>query len=156
MKVVSQAKLASPCLSLSEFNTLWPRVIIPKVSKSNTNSQWANSCNDYDGTLMVAMPLISDTELLSNANLMWGQGGSMSLSGRECTDSESKFLWKGFPGDSVVKNLPANAGSLIPGWGGSHIPWSNKAHVPQLLSLCFRAQELQLLEPTHPRACALQ
>ena len=102
-------------------------MIIPKVSKSNINKQWANSCNDYDGTLMVAMPLISDTELLSNANVMWGQGGSMNWYGRECTDSQSKFLRKGFPGDSAVKNLPANAGdrSLIPGWGGSHIPCSN-------------------------------
>ena len=67
-------------------------MIIPKVSKSNTNRQRANSCNDYDGTFMVAMPLISDTELLSNANLMWGECGSMNLSGRECTDSQSKFL----------------------------------------------------------------
>ena len=25
----------------------------------------------------------------------------------------------GFPGGSVVKNLPANAGDLIPGWGRS-------------------------------------
>ena len=75
---------------------------------------------------MAAMPLISDTELLSTANLMWGKCGSMNLSGRECTESQSKFLWKGFPGDSVVKTPPANAGdtSLIPGWGGSHIPLS--------------------------------
>ena len=33
----------------------------------------------------------------------------------------------GFPGGSVVKNLPANAGDmgLIPGAGGSHIPRSS-------------------------------
>ena len=33
----------------------------------------------------------------------------------------------GFPGGSVVKNLPANAGDtgLIPGPGRSHMPWSN-------------------------------
>ena len=32
-----------------------------------------------------------------------------------------------FPGDSVVKNLPASAGDMgsIPGWGGSHMLWSN-------------------------------
>ena len=34
---------------------------------------------------------------------------------------------KGFPGGSVVKNSPANAGDvgLIPGLGGSHVPQSN-------------------------------
>ena len=55
----------------------------------------------------------------------------------------------GFPGGSVVKNLPANAGDtgLIPGPGRSHVPWSNQAQVPQLLSLCSRAQEPRLLSP---------
>ena len=49
----------------------------------------------------------------------------------------------------VVKNLPANAGdmSLIPGLGRSHRVQSNKAHVPQLLSQCPRAEEPQLLSP---------
>ena len=33
----------------------------------------------------------------------------------------------GFPGGSVVKNLPANAGdtSSIPGLGRCHMPWNN-------------------------------
>ena len=33
----------------------------------------------------------------------------------------------GFPGGTVVKNLPANAGDmgLSPGPGISHMPWSN-------------------------------
>ena len=55
----------------------------------------------------------------------------------------------GFPGDSVVKNLPAKAGDtgLIPDPGRSHMPQSNEAHVPQPLSLGFRAQELQLRKP---------
>ena len=32
-----------------------------------------------------------------------------------------------FPGGSVVKNLPANAGDMgsSPGLGRSHMPWSN-------------------------------
>ena len=36
------------------------------------------------------------------------------------------YKW-GFPGGSVVKNLPANAGdmALIPGPARSHIPQSN-------------------------------
>ena len=34
---------------------------------------------------------------------------------------------RGFPGGTVVKNLPANAGEtgLSPGPGRSHMPWSN-------------------------------
>ena len=58
---------------------------------------------------------------------------------------------QGFPGGAVVKNPPANAGDTgsIPGPGRSHMPQSNKAHVPQLLSLCSRAREPQLLKPAH-------
>ena len=41
-----------------------------------------------------------------------------------------------FPGGIIVKNLPANAGDMgsIPGPGRSHMPQSNKAREPQLLS----------------------
>ena len=43
----------------------------------------------------------------------------------------------GFPGGAVVENLPANAGDTgsSPGLGRSHMPWSNWAREPQLLSL---------------------
>ena len=43
----------------------------------------------------------------------------------------------GFPGGTVAENLPANAGDtgLSPGLGRSHMPWSNWACEPQLLSL---------------------
>ena len=43
----------------------------------------------------------------------------------------------GFPGGAVVGNLPANAGdtSSSPGLGRSHMPWSDSAREPQLLSL---------------------
>ena len=70
-----------------------------------------------------------------------------------------------FPGGAVVKNPPANAGDRgsIPGPGRSHMPQSNKARAPQLLSLRSRAREPQLLSPRAtttearvPRACALQ
>ena len=49
----------------------------------------------------------------------------------------SKVLRGGFPGDSVVENLPVNAGDTgsSPGLGGSHMPRSNWAREPQLLSL---------------------
>ena len=47
----------------------------------------------------------------------------------------------GFPGGLVVKNPPANTGDMgsIPDPGRSHMPRSNEAHVPRLLSLCSRA-----------------
>ena len=43
----------------------------------------------------------------------------------------------GFPGGAVVGNLPANAGDTgsSPGLGRSHMPRSNSAREPQLLSL---------------------
>ena len=48
-----------------------------------------------------------------------------------------KFVSRGFPGGTVVENLPANAGDMgsSPGLGRSHMPWSNWAREPQLLSL---------------------
>ena len=47
------------------------------------------------------------------------------------------------------KNLPASAGDMgsSPGPGRSHMPWGNRARVPQLLSLRSRALEPQLLKP---------
>ena len=43
----------------------------------------------------------------------------------------------GFPGGAVVGSLPAGAGDMgsSPGMGGSHMPWSDWAREPQLLSL---------------------
>ena len=44
-----------------------------------------------------------------------------------CCHSNLKKKRRGFPGGSVVQNLPANAGdmSLIPGLGRPHMPRSN-------------------------------
>ena len=52
---------------------------------------------------------------------------------------------EGFPGGTVVKNPPANAGDTVssPGLGRSHIPRSNKARAPQILSLLSRACSLE-------------
>ena len=52
-------------------------------------------------------------------------------------------------GGLVVKNSPASTGDLaaIPDLKRSYMLWSNYAHALQLLSLCSRAQELQLLSP---------
>ena len=55
-----------------------------------------------------------------------------------------------FPGGTVVKNPPATAGNVgsSSGPGRSHMPWSNEARAPQLLSLCPRACKPQLLSPS--------
>ena len=47
------------------------------------------------------------------------------------------MLHQGFPGGAVVENLPANAGDTgsSPGLAGSHMPRSDWAREPQLLSL---------------------
>ena len=56
-----------------------------------------------------------------------------------------------FPGGTVVKNLPVNAGDTGSslGAGRSHMPRSSYDHAPQLLSLSSRACEPQLLKPMH-------
>ena len=58
--------------------------------------------------------------------------------------SSSRFPW-----GSVVKNPPANGGDTgsISDPGRSHMPWSNYACAPQLLSLCSRAWKPPLLRP---------
>ena len=62
--------------------------------------------------------------------------------------SHKKEWNRGFPGGTVVNNLPANAGDTgsSPGLGRSHMPRSNKTRAPQLLSLRPRAREPQLLK----------
>ena len=50
---------------------------------------------------------------------------------------KDKLKRQGFPGGAVVENLPANAGDMgsSPGLERSHMPRSNWAREPQLLSL---------------------
>ena len=90
-----------------------------------------------------------------------------------CMLKEKKICWyhtknhfiRDFPGGTVVKNPPANAGDMgsIPGPGRSHMLQSNWTCAPQLLSLRSRAREPQLLSPHATtveartlRACAPQ
>ena len=53
------------------------------------------------------------------------------------SETQLKNRSGGFPGGAVVENLPANAGDTgsSPGLGKSHMPQSNWAREPQLLSL---------------------
>ena len=71
---------------------------------------------------------------------------------------------RGFPGGAVVENLPANAGDTgsSPGLGRSHMPRSNKAREPQLLSLrvwslCSATREATIVRgPARPRRQPVQ
>ena len=61
-----------------------------------------------------------------------------------------------FPGGAVVENLPANAGDTgsSPGLGRSHMPPSNQAREPQLLSLrvwslCSATREAAIVRGPH-------
>ena len=46
---------------------------------------------------------------------------------KKTNNPNKKWAEEDFPGSSVVKNSPANAGvtGSIPGLGRSHMPWSN-------------------------------
>ena len=62
----------------------------------------------------------------------------------------------GFPGGTVVGSLPASAGDTgsSPGLGGSHMPRSNWAREPQLLSLriwslCSATREAAIVRGPH-------
>ena len=48
-----------------------------------------------------------------------------------------------------IKNPPANTGDtgLTPSLGRFHVPWSNQAHAPQLLSLSAAITEAKHLDP---------
>ena len=56
---------------------------------------------------------------------------------QDTLDAEGLKTLLGFPGGAVVENLPANAGDTgsSPGLGRSHMPRSNWAREPRLLSL---------------------
>ena len=63
---------------------------------------------------------------------------------------------QGFPGGTVVENLPANAGDMgsSPGLGISHMPRSNWAREPQPLSLrvwslCSATTEAEIVRGLH-------
>ena len=81
----------------------------------------------------------------------WNQEVSWDSEEEHQNRAFKKFLFRDFPGSTVDKNLPANVGytGSSPGPGRFHMPWGNKARMPQLLRLCPTAQTLQLLKPTH-------
>ena len=83
---------------------------------------------------------------LKPSTLLWKSALGMG------TDSS----YMGFPGGAVVESLPANAGDTgsSPGLGGSHMPRSNWAREPQLLSLrvwslCSATREAAIVRGLH-------
>ena len=93
--------------------------------------------------------LLVDATLKKNNSIQTVQRKSLQVGQGKAVLFFSKNILGGFPGSSVVKNPPANTGDTgsIPGLGRSHMLWSNKTHVPQLLNLCSRAGERKLLNP---------
>ena len=70
----------------------------------------------------------------------------------------SRRKYEDFPSGTVDKNPPCNTGDMgsIPGPGGFHMPQSNKAHVPRLLTCTLEPWScnwwghiLQVLKPAH-------
>ena len=70
-------------------------------------------------------------------NIPLGSKCSQKRFTRKPSYSSTKKENRDFPGGAVVGGLPANAGDAgsSPGLGGSHVPRSNWARGPQLLSL---------------------
>ncbi|KAJ8794655.1 hypothetical protein J1605_003126 [Eschrichtius robustus] len=74
--------------------------------------------------------------------------------------TDQRPITRGFPGGAVVENLPANAGDTgsSPGLGGSHMPRSNWAREPQLLSLrvwslCSATREAAIISHFRSQQC---
>ena len=72
------------------------------------------------------------------------------------TELNQKKTLGGFPGGTVVENLPANAGDTgsSPGLGRSNMPQSNYAREPQSLSLrvwslCSTTKEPSIVRGLH-------
>ena len=75
---------------------------------------------------------------------LWGAPATKQVSNSKPADTHrSKCQRRGFPGGAVVKNPPVNAGDpgSSPGLGRSHMPRSNWAREPQLLSPCAATTE---------------
>ena len=71
---------------------------------------------------------------------------------------QSKSVFAGFPGGSVVKNPPTSAGDRgsIPGPARSHVLWSSEAHGPQLLRLWAWEPRLVSSPAGTSEACSFQ
>ena len=89
--------------------------------KVKSESEAAQSCPTLSDPMDCSLPGSSVHGIFQARVLEWG-----AIAFSECTHREiqMKNTLRGFPGGSVVKNLPVNAGNTgsIPGTGGFHMP----------------------------------
>ena len=160
-------------LPLKVILYLHPPLPMPHVSsfqQENTQEELISEPNTSELLLKLPSPVSPGMQVVLTAiqpQLSWGSqiateyemGGAISGSlPWLCTRVHFSFLKAGrdFSGIPVDRNLPAKAGDTIsiPSLGRSHTPRSNKAHVPQLLSLCSRARQHNywalVLQPPKP------
>ena len=107
----------------------------PRVCKWNTQVQIRYSVFNLcpkNVKISSLMKITESKQSLNRTSEASPKAGELKtgLLGKKCP------FW-GFPGGAVVENLPANAGDTgsSPGLGRSHVPRSNSAREPQLLSL---------------------
>ena len=117
-----------------------------------SRSCYGHSCSVASASSPVIFTYTSYLSILSLMDTQVVSNSPTSLTALQQTEVQ------GFPGGSVVKNLPANARDLgsIPDPGGCYRSQSSWARAPQLLSLCSRAQEHQNTAAHMPTARALQ
>ena len=127
------------------FIVVW--FIIDQHSKSSLTGEWINDCGICRSSWWSC-----GWDYLLSLQGAWVQ----SLVGEQRSHilhsvTKRKKKPKGFPGASVIKNLPAKAGdtSLIPDWEDSTCHW---ACAPETRSCNDWAHVLQLLKPEHPGA----
>ena len=158
------------CLENPMDRGAW-RATVHSVSESRTQLKWLCmhtndtiikiQCVEWSpGQMIQFLPYINDSKMKRRSNSHKVQETYEMYQPTRVVMITSGYLmilknysW-GFPGVSVVKNLLTNAGDTGP--GRSYMPQSNKACVPQFLSLCSRARKLQLLSPcaSEPRPAA--
>ena len=95
---------------------------------------------------------LKELEKEEKSNLKFGRRKEIVKIRAEINQIENRKTIEGFPGGAVVENLHANAGDTgsSPGLGRSHMPRSNWALEPQLLSLrvwslCFPTREAAIV-----------
>ena len=114
------------------------------------NDPGASPC----GPVWQAWPLLLGS--MSNELSFQWQSSPDQLTSSYLHKNKSQSTFKnsppGFPGGTVVENLPANAGDTgsSPGLGRSHVPQNSWAREPQLLSLrvwslCSAAREAAIV-----------
>ena len=115
----------------------YPSELFGQPNKCQNNQLGEGGVRE-EGYYRIFLFFIDLVELLNSLKLGLDNFDLISIHYIQISNSLTKIGWKGFfPGGAVVENLPANAGDTgsSPGLGKSHMPRSNYAREPQLLSL---------------------